>query len=72
MRSMSLHWAKGNIAKFSKLGSSTSINLYCLIDPLLANDDLFIDQFLDKLPNNSVIVRLTPEIFKVAIKKKTS
>ena len=72
MRSMSLHWAKGNIAKFPKLGSSASINLYCLIDPLLSQDNLFINQLLDKLPNNSEIVRLTPEIFKVAIKTKTS
>ena len=72
MRSMSLHWAKGNITKFSKLGSSVSLNLYCLIDPLLLQDDSFINQLLDKLPHNSEIARLSPEIFKVAIRTKTS
>jgi hypothetical protein len=68
MRSMSLHWAKGNITQFLSLSSSSPINLYCILDPLLSDDHSFLVQLQNKMPENAEIVRLSPEILKVSMK----
>jgi hypothetical protein len=68
LRSLSLHFAKDNIQGFSSLNSSNQLKLYCLIDPLLVNDQAFIKTFLSKLPETSVITRLDSLTWKVEFK----
>ena len=67
MRSLSLHFAKGNLIHLSTFDSSRPLNVYCLLDPLLANDSSFVQAVLDKFPTTAVKTRLDSSTWKVAI-----
>ena len=67
MRSLSLHFAKGNLIHLSSFDSSRPLNVYCLLDPLLANDSSFVQSVHDKFPTTAVKTRLDSSTWKVAI-----
>ena len=48
LRSLSLHFAKGNLVHCPTLNSSSPLNVYCLVDPLLASDSSFVQSVFDK------------------------
>ena len=72
MRSLSLHWSKDNIGKFSNFDSSAPINLYCLIDPILSKDLIFINKLKNKIPHGAEMTRLDPLVLKFAINSNES
>ena len=72
MRSLSLHWAKDNIVKLSNLDSSVPINLYCVIDPILSKDFIFINKLKNKIPHGAEMTRLDPLVLKFVINSDES
>ena len=69
LRSLSLHFAKNNIKDFSKLHSSQPLNLYCMIDPSLSNDQAFLNILFSKLPNAAMVTRLDSLTWKVQMQE---
>ena len=72
MRSLSLHWSKDNIGKFSNFDSSAPINLYCLIDPILSKDLIFINKLKNKIPHGAEMTRLDQLVLKFTINSDES
>lgn len=66
MRSLTLHFAKGNLIHLPDFDTSRPLNLYCLVDPLLANDSAFVQSVLDKFPNSARTTQLDSSTWKVA------
>ena len=60
LRSLSLHFAKNNIQDFSKLHSSQPLNLYCMIDPSLSNDQAFLNILF--CFTTTMVTRLIPDL----------
>ena len=69
LRSLSLHFSKGNIQSLPLISSSQSLNLYCLIDPKLSEDQSFIKEVLSKIPKSALLTRLDPLTWRVEIRK---
>jgi len=68
MRSLSLHFAKGNLFQFPTLNTSRPLNVYLLIDPILSNDSSFVQSAIDKFPVSSKSTRLDSLTWKVELK----
>ena len=66
MRSLTLHFAKGNLIHLPDFDTSRPLNLYCLVDPLLANDSAFVQSVLDKFPDSARTTQLDSSTWKVA------
>ena len=67
MRSLSLHFAKGNLIRFPTLNSSSPLNVYCLIDPVLAGDASFFQSVVEKFPLSAKSSRLDALTLKVEL-----
>ena len=65
-RTLSLHFAKGNLTHLPSFHSSRPLNVYCLVDPLLANDSFFVQSVLDKFPTTARKTQLDSSTWKVA------
>ena len=65
LRSLSLHFAKENLIRFSTLNSSSPLNVYCLVDPVLAGDASFIQSVVEKFPLSAKSSRLDTLTLKV-------
>jgi hypothetical protein len=72
MRSLSLHFSKGNIQSLPLISSSQPLNLYCLIDPKLSEDRSFINDVLSKIPKSALLTRLDPLTWRFEIRKVNS
>jgi hypothetical protein len=68
-RTLSLHFAKGKLTHLPSLHSSRPLNMYCLVDPLLANDTFFVQSVLDKFPTTALKTQLDSSTWKVAFGK---
>jgi hypothetical protein len=68
MRSLSLHFAKGNLNHFPALNSSRPLNVYFLVDPALSNDSTFIQSAIDKFPVSAMTTQLDSLTWKVELK----
>jgi hypothetical protein len=66
MHTLSLHFAKGNLNHFPTMNTSRPLNVYCLVDPLLANDSFFVQSVLDKFPTTALKTQLDSSTWKVA------
>jgi len=66
MRNLSLHFAKGNLIHLPNFDTSRALNVYCLLDPPLANDPSFAQSVLDKFPNSARTTQLDSSTWKVA------
>lgn len=67
LRSLSLHFAKVNLIHFPTLNSSSPLNVYCLIDPMLAGDASFFQSVVDKFPLSAKSSRLDALTLKVEL-----
>ena len=67
LRSLCLHFAKGNLIRFPTLNSSSPLNVYCLIDPVLAGDSSFFQSVVDKFPLSAKSSRLDALTLKVEL-----
>ena len=67
LRSLSLHFAKGNLIRFPTLNSSSPLNVYCLIDPVLAGDSSFFQSVVDKFPLSAKSSRLDSLTLKIEL-----
>lgn len=67
LRSLSLHFAKGNLIRFPTLNSSSPLNVYCLVDPVLAGDSSFFQSVVDKFPLSAKTSRLDALTLKVEL-----
>lgn len=67
LRSLSLHFAKGNFIHFPTLNSSSPLNAYCLVDPILAGDPSFFQSVFDKFPLSAKTSRLDALTIKVEL-----
>ena len=67
LRSLSLHFAKGNLIHCPTLNSSSPLNVYCLIDPVLAGDSSFFQSVVDKFPLSAKSSRLDALTLKVEL-----
>ena len=72
MRSLSLHFSKGNIQSLPLISSTQPLNLYCLIDPKLSEDRSFINDVLSKIPKSALLTRLDPLTWRFEIRKVNS
>lgn len=68
MRSISLHFAKGNLIHLPKFKTSVPINVYCLFDPLLATDPSLIRSVQDKFSNLARSQKLDALTWKIELK----
>ena len=68
LRSLSLHFAKGNLIHFPTLNSSSPLNIYCLVDPVLASHTSFFQSVIDKFPLSAKSSRLDALTLKVELK----
>ena len=68
MRSVSLHFAKGNLFHFPTLNSSRPLNVYCLVDPKLVNDSFFVRSLVEKFPLSARSTQLDSLTLKVELK----
>jgi hypothetical protein len=68
MRTLSIHFAKKTLIHFPTLNSSRPLNVYCLVDPLLAKDPTFIQSLVDKFPLSTRSSRLDSLTLKVELK----
>lgn len=68
MRSISLHFAKGNLIHLPKFKTSVPINVYCLFDPLLATDSSLIKSVQDKFSNLARSQKLDALTWKIELK----
>ena len=68
MRSLSLHFAEGNLIHFPALNTTRPLNVYCLIDPLLANDWSFLQKLIGKFPGSARPTQLDSLTWKVELK----
>jgi len=67
LRSLSLHFAKGNSIHFPTLNSSSPLNVYCLVDPMLAGDASFFQSVVEKFPLSAKSSRLDALTLKVEL-----
>ena len=67
MRSLSLHFAKGNLINLPNLNSSRPVKVYCLVDPLLAYDSSFINALIDKFPTSARPIQLDSMTWSVEL-----
>jgi hypothetical protein len=65
LRSLSLHFAKENLIHFPTLNSSSPLNVYCLVDPMLAGDASFFQSVVEKFPLSAKSSRLDTLTLKV-------
>ena len=68
MRSISLHFAKGNLIHLPKFKTSVPLNVYCLFDPLLATDSSLIKSVQDKFPKLARSQKLDALTWKIELK----
>jgi hypothetical protein len=68
MRSLSLHFAKGNLIHFPSLKNSRPLSVYCLLDPLLSNDSSFEQSVIEKFPTSAKSTKLDSLTWKVELK----
>jgi len=68
MRSLSLHFAKGNLIHFPSLKNSRPLSVYCLFDPLLSNDSSFEQSVIEKFPTSAKSTKLDSLTWKVELK----
>jgi len=67
LRSLSLHFAKGNLIHFPILKNSRPLSVYCLLDPLLSNDSSFAQSVIEKFPTSAKSTKLDSLTWKVEL-----
>ena len=68
LRSLSRHFAKTTLIHYPTLNSSRPLNVYCLVDPLLANDPSFVKSTIEKFPISARPTQLDSLTWKVELK----
>ena len=67
MRNLSIHFAAGNLAKHETFQSSSSLNVYCLVDPKLKDNEEFLQTMLQKFPKNSFAGKIDSLVWKFSL-----
>jgi hypothetical protein len=68
MRTLSLHFAKGNLIHFPSLKTSRPLSVYCILDPLLSSDSSFEQSVIEKFPTSAKSTKLDSLTWKVELK----
>jgi len=67
MRTLSLHFAKGNLIHFPSLKTSRPLSVYCILDPLLSSDSSFEQSVIEKFPISAKSTKLDSLTWKVEL-----
>ena len=67
MRNLSIHFAEGNLNEYGKFQSSSSLNIYCLVDPKLKDNEEFVQTILHKFPQESFAGKIDSLVWKFSI-----
>ena len=67
MRNLSIHFAAGNLPKHETFQSSSSLNVYCLVDPKLKDNEEFLQTMLQKFPKNSFAGKIDSLVWKFSL-----
>ena len=67
MRNLSMHFAAGNLPKHDTFQSSSSLNVYCLVDPKLKDNEEFLQTMLQKFPKNSFAGKIDSLVWKFSL-----
>jgi hypothetical protein len=67
MRNLSIHFAAGNLPNHEKFRSSSSLNVYCLVDPKLKDNEEFLQTMLQKFPKNSFAGMIDSLVWKFSL-----
>lgn len=67
MRNLSIHFAEGNLHNHEKFRSSSSLNVYCLVDPKLKDNEEFLQTMLHKFPQNSFTGKIDSLVWKFSL-----
>lgn len=71
MRNLSIHFAQGNLPKYEKFKSSSSLNIYCLVDPKLKDNEEFIQVMHHKFPKDSFAGKIDSLVWKFSLDDQT-
>jgi hypothetical protein len=67
MRNLSIHFAAGNLSKHENFRSSSSLNIYCLVDPQLKDNEKFLKTMLHKFPEDSFAGKIDSLVWKFSL-----
>jgi len=67
MRNLSIHFAEGNLNEYGKFQSSSSLNIYCLVDPELKDNEEFVQTILHKFPQESFAGKIDSLVWKFSL-----
>jgi hypothetical protein len=67
MRNLSIHFAAGNLRKHEKFESSSLLNVYCLVDPKLKDNEEFLQTMLHKFPKDSFTGKIDSLVWKFSL-----
>lgn len=67
MRNLSIHFAAGNLHKHENFCSSSSLNIYCLVDPKLKDNEEFVQTILHKFPQESFAGKIDSLVWKFSL-----
>jgi hypothetical protein len=67
MRNLSIHFAGDNLAIHEKFQTSSSLNVYCLVDPKLTNNQEFLQTMRHKFPEGSFAGKIDSLVWKFSL-----
>lgn len=67
MRNLSIHFAEDNLHEHESFHSSSPLNVYCLVDPKLKDNEKFLQTMFNKFPQDSFARKIDSLVWKFSL-----